>query len=216
MMGPFFCSWSGGKDSCLALYYAMKSGGTPKYLFTMLEEGGEYSRSHRIPKAVLQQQSKMSKIPIMFNSTTWEDYEKKFSETLKIYEKQNIKYGVFGDIDIEEHREWCKTLCEKNNIEARHTLWKCSRDELITEFLNLGFKTKIVAVKVDSLDPEWLGRTLDKDMIKEFKKIGIDICGERGEYHTIVTDGPIFDSEIRLVGKNKILKDGYWFLDLDC
>ncbi len=215
MNTTFFCSWSGGKDSCLALYYTIKAHDIPKYLFTVLDEEGEYSRSHRIPKGILQQQSRKIGIPITFTSASWEDYEVRFDETLQQYRQNNITYGVFGDIDIEEHREWCERICEKNGIKANHPLWKRSREELIEEFIRLGFKAKIIVTKADKLGSEWLGRSIDKEVIEEFRERKIDICGEYGEYHTLVTDGPLFESGIKVEGKNKVMKDGYWFLDIE-
>ena len=215
MKKSFFCSWSGGKDSCLALYYAMKYYGEPGCLFSMLEEDGNYSRSHRIPKAILQQQAEKINVPIEFNAATWEQYEGKYIETLKEFRKMNIVCGVFGDIDIEEHRDWCKRICESNGMETYHPLWKRSRAELLREFMDLGFQARIIVTQADKLGSEYLGRVMDQEMIKEFQDLGIDISGELGEYHTIVTNGPIFRSELKFEAGEKILKDNYWFLTIE-
>jgi diphthine-ammonia ligase len=211
----FFCSWSGGKDSCLALYHAIRQGGSPKYLFTMLAENGRTSRSHCLPKTILEQQALQLDIPIIFNSATWNQYERKFQQTLNEYISNRVEYSVFGDIDVESHREWCIKMCATNGIVAFHPLWQRSRKELIKEFINLGFKAIIVVTQADTLGPEWLGRIIDDVTINEFEKKGIDICGELGEYHTLVTDGPIFTSEIHVETKDTLLHDGHWYLIID-
>jgi diphthine-ammonia ligase len=209
-----FCSWSGGKDSCLSLYHAVQEGGLPKYLFTMLNEGGKISRSHGLPVSVIVKQAEGLNLPIVFNRSGWNEYEYRFSETLGDLKKKGVSHGVFGDIDLEPHREWCLRVCAGKDMVAFHPLWKRSRKELLEEFLDLGFKAIIVAIQADKLGREWLGKTIDKTMIKEFEDIGIDVCGESGEYHTVVTDGPLFNSEVVLEVNEATFHDGYWFLEI--
>ncbi|MDD5765914.1 MAG: diphthine--ammonia ligase [Candidatus Marinimicrobia bacterium] len=210
----FLCSWSGGKDSCLALYHAIRQGAIPQCLFTMLTEGGQSSRSHGLSRKLLEQQSRLMSIPILFNSATWSQYEAKFQETLLECKSQGIEGVVFGDIDVESHRDWCIRVCSANGLEALHPLWKRSRRELLTEFIELGFKSIIVATQADKLGPEWLGRTIDEQAMNELEKTGIDICGELGEYHTLVTGGPLFKSELIVSRKEVLQHDGQWFLTI--
>jgi uncharacterized protein (TIGR00290 family) len=211
----FFCSWSGGKDSCLALYHAIRQGGIPKYLFTMLTEDGQNSRSHLLPKGLIEQQARHLGIPIMFNSATWGQYETKFHETLQKYKAQRIENGVFGDIDVEAHREWCIRMCNASEMGAYHPLWQRSRKELLKEFMDLGFKAIIVVTQADKLGPEWLGKVIDDLSIKELEKTGIDICGELGEYHTVVIGVPLFKSELTIHKKEVIRHEGHWFLKIE-
>ena len=93
---PFFCSWSGGKDSCLSLYFAVEEGGIPKRLLTMLIEGGKRSRSHGISAAILKQQAEALKIPLVTSPTTWAEYETNFVSMLKNFKEEGIEVGVFG------------------------------------------------------------------------------------------------------------------------
>jgi diphthine-ammonia ligase len=209
---PFFCSWSGGKDSCLALHYAILEGGMPKRLLTMMSEDGHGSRSHGLPQPLLEEQARRIGIPIVFHSASWTKYEKVFSSTLADLRVQGITEGVFGDIDIQDHRDWCVRVCGAQGIRARHPLWKRPRRELLEEFIGLGFKATIVVTKAESMGPEWLGRTIDAHAIQELEQLGVDPSGELGEYHTVVTDGPIFHSPITLFPGEPVLHDGYWFL----
>ena len=208
----FFCSWSGGKDCCLALYHAVQRGGRPAGLFTMLGEDNETSRSHGLPKSVLEQQARQLGLPIIFRSASWNDYEATFLTMLHDFKAQGIEIGVFGDIDIEDHRDWCQRVCATSGLRAYHPLWKRPRRELLQELVELQFKAVIVVTHADKLGPEWLGKTIDAETIKGLETAGIDPSGEQGEYHTVVTRGPIFRSEITLSTRNPLLHDGYWFL----
>lgn len=209
---PFFCSWSGGKDSCLALYHAIQEGNTPRYLFTMMMEDNQVSRSHGLPQSVLEQQSHQLGIPIVFRSATWDEYEATFLAALHEFKADGIEAGVFGDIDIEAHRDWCLRVCNASGIRPCHPLWKRPRHALLSEFIDLQFKARIVVTKADKLDSGWLGRIIDLNTVRELEKAGVDVSGELGEYHTVVTGGPIFKSEIRLKVQGSVLRHGYWFL----
>lgn len=208
----FFCSWSGGKDSCLSLYYALKQGGMPKRLITMLVENGERSRSHGLSLNLLKKQSESLNIPLSTYATSWEDYETNFITALKEMKESVINIGLFGDIDIEDHKNWVKKVCNKTNMLAYLPLWKKSRRKIVKEFIEEGFKAIIVAAKDDKhLGKALLGRELSMDMISTFEKRGIDPAGENGEYHTLVTGGPIFKHDIKYRLEEKVFFNGYWF-----
>lgn len=209
---PFFCSWSGGKDSCLALHHAVSQGGLAKGLFTMLAEDGLASRSHALPRALLEEQARRLNLPIRFGSASWSAYESVFSDALQTYRAEGIAAGVFGDIDVEDHRAWCRRVCASAGLAAVHPLWQRERRELLEEFIGLGFTAVIVVAKAEKLGPEWLGRTIDRQAVADLAAAGIDPSGELGEYHTVVTGGPLFDGEMRLAAREPVLHDGYWFL----
>jgi diphthine-ammonia ligase len=209
-----FCSWSGGKDSSLALYKAIESGNIPCFLLTMMIETGDRSRSHGIPKSVLERQSKCLNIPIRFCSTSWPLYTENFLKELAFFKSSSIELGVFGDIDIESHRKWVQSNCYKEGITALLPLWNADRSDLLNNLIKTGFQAEIIAVKEGVLSPDYLGRTLDAAMIEEFRTLDIDICGEAGEYHTIVTDGPIFKYPLHITHGQKVLRDGYYFSDV--
>lgn len=189
-----FCSWSGGKDSSLALWHGLKLYGRVDFLFSMLSEDGIHSRSHGLTKELLQRQAKNIGIQLVTKSSTWEEYEDKFIEFLSEYAVNGI--GIFGDIDLEEHKDWVDRVCSIKNVTAIEPLWKRDREELLKEFLNLGFKAKIVSIRKGIGIDDCLGLDLDYSLIERFRNIGIDISGENGEYHTFVYAGPIFRKKI--------------------
>jgi diphthine-ammonia ligase len=211
---PFVCSWSGGKDSCLALYRAVTAGAEPKSLFSMLREDGARSRSHGLPCEVLQAQAASLGIPLVTKTASWSDYESVFIAALQELRVDGVEAGVFGDIDIGDHRLWEEKVCGAAGIEAYLPLWKAPRLALLGEFLLLGFEATIVTVNSEKLDKAYLGRVIDLELVKEFVRLGIDPSGEEGEYHTVVTDGPIFSAPVRLKTGERVLYDGYWFLDV--
>lgn len=210
----FFCSWSGGKDSCLALYHAINNGGTAKYLLTMLTEDGSRSRSHGLSSSILNAQAASLDIPIAVGCSSWDDYEKVFVSAIRKFQRGGIEYGVFGDIDLDEHLQWVERVCSSAHLQAYEPLWKRSRMDLLEEFLDLGFRATIVSVKKSVLDKSFLGRSLSRKVVALLQEAGVDPSGEKGEYHTVVIDGPIFSAPINLVAKGIITRDGYNFIDL--
>ncbi|MBN1439636.1 MAG: diphthine--ammonia ligase [Anaerolineales bacterium] len=208
----FFCSWSGGKDSALALFHAIRGGGRPLRLLTMMSEDGHGSRSHGLAREVLEEQARRIGIPIVFRSASWAAYESVFSSALEDFRAEGMAAGVFGDIDLEEHRAWCARVCAAKGLAACHPLWKRPRRELLEDFIGLGFAATIIAARADCLGPEWLGRRIDAQAVAELEKLGIDPSGEAGEYHTVVTGGPIFHSRIRLAAGDPVRHGDHWFL----
>jgi len=210
----FFCSWSGGKDSCLSLYRALQEGHNLRLLLTMLIENGERSRSHGLPVSVIEKQASSLDVPLVVCPASWENYEEQFIHTIKNFRQQGIEVGVFGDIDLDGHKSWVERVCALVSIKPYHPLWKEPRRSLLMEFIELGFKAVVISVKDGVLDKSFLGRTLDERLILEFESLGIDASGEEGEFHTVVTDGPIFSFPVDLEFKGQVLHDGYWFQDV--
>lgn len=211
-----FVSWSGGKDSALACYNAIKNDGIEiAYLLNMLSENGTHSRSHHLSVSVLKAQAQAMRIPIMQRQATWGGYEEEFKKALADLKKEGVQTGIFGDIDVQEHRDWVERVCTESAINAILPLWQRTRESLMNEFITCGFKAVIVAVKLEFMGSEWLGRELDAQFIEEMKRLPkVDLCGENGEYHTFVYDGPIFKSPVRFITGKRILKEKHWFLEL--
>ena len=209
----FVCSWSGGKDSCLALYHAIRNGGKPEFLLTMMAEGGERSRSHGLPRSLLERQAERLGIPIVFRSASWDEYENVFLAALREFKTGGIDAGVFGAIDVDANREWSERMCAAAGIAPYHPLWQRPRRALLGEFIDLGFKATVVVIRNDKLDAGFLGREIDWQTIAEMEAAGIDAAGELGEYHTVVTDGPLFSARIALEIRDRRIQDRYSFLD---
>ncbi|MEJ2569840.1 MAG: diphthine--ammonia ligase [Anaerolineales bacterium] len=211
---PFVCSWSGGKDSCLALWQAIELGGIPQSLLTMLDEHGRRSRSHGLPLQVLQEQADAMGIPLITAQASWDEYEAAFTAALRAAAHEGARASVFGDIDFEENRAWEEKVSQQAGMQAYVPLWQQSREELLRTFFELGFKATIIAVKDDGLGKRFLGRVLDDDLLVEFEQAGIDLSGEAGEYHTIVTDGPLFNKPLSLRKGEITQHAGVWFLGM--
>jgi uncharacterized protein (TIGR00290 family) len=211
-----FVSWSGGKESSLTYYRAIKKNLDIKYLLNMVSEDGRYSRSHGISSDLLRAQAKALGIFISQRKTSWQNYEEEFKKALLDFKKEDIQIGVFGDIDLQEHREWIERVCKEMDIKSIFPLWKEEREELLKEFMQVGFKAIVVATHADFLDQKWLGKSINREFIEELKTFrNVDLCGEKGEYHTFVYEGPIFKSPIKFIMGEKILKDKHWFLELE-
>lgn len=206
-----FVSWSGGKDSCLALYKAIKLGYEPKKLLTMFSLENGISSAHRLKEDVLIAQGNAIGVENIIGKAEFNDYEKVFVSHIKAFKKQGIDYGIFGDIDLEEHRQWEERVCEKAAITPVLPLWQINRKEIVKEFISHGFKAKIVVVDTTALDVKFLGKDLSLSLIEEIESLGADPCGENGEYHTVVYDGPIFKRPLKLnFGTEVILVGEKW------
>lgn len=211
----FLVSWSGGKDSALALARARQSLGEEGLLLTMFTEGGERSRAHGLARSVLAAQARALGLPLVTGAASWDDYTPVFVRTLtELRERQGITTAVFGDIDLQAHRDWCLRACAEAGVDCLHPLWGEPREALVHEALARGIEATVVAVRADVLAPDLLGRRLDASLLAEFAAAGIDLAGEQGEYHTVVTGGPGFAAPLALVPGERVLRDGYWFLDL--
>ena len=211
-----FVSWSGGKDTSLACYRAKNIDDFEvKYLLNMVSEDGKRSRSHGIGSDLLRAQAEAIGIPIFQRKTTWKNYEEEFKKEVSVFVKKGVQAGVFGDIDLQEHRDWVERVCKEVNIKPILPLWKEEREKLLKEFIHVGFKAIVIATNGDFLGKEWLGREINGEFIEGLKAIGdIDLCGEKGEYHTFVYDGPILKKPLRFSVGKKTFKDKHWFLEL--
>ncbi len=212
-------SWSGGKDSCLALYKAMKDGHDVKCLLNFISK--EYKRCcfHGIEAGLLKLQAERVRIPVVQKevSADMERYEEEFKEAVAELKREGHKEMVFGDIYLLEHSSWADRVCADLDIFPVEPLWNIPAINVVEEFIDLGFKAIIVSCKADVLGKEFLGRLIDKPVIKEFVARGICPCGENGEFHTLVVDGPIFSRKIEIAESRPVLKGGFWehwFLDI--
>ena len=221
-MGPnnyaakkILCSWSGGKDSCFALMQAIQQGYAPAVLLNVLNEAGKISRSHGIPAAILQLQAKAAGLPLQLVASSWTDYEIKFTETLlQLKEEFHVTHAVFGDIDLQAHRDWEEKVCTKAGLTAVLPLWQQNRELLVSQMITAGIKTIIVSCN-EVMGPDFLGRLIDEACVNDLRKIGVDVCGENGEYHTLVLECPLFKYPIEVNVNNKLLHDKYWFAQLE-
>lgn len=210
----FIASYSGGKDSTLAVYRAISQGMEPIQLITTYNLDKDRSWFHGIPQPLLDKISKELNIPIFLIKTTGEEYAQNFEKKLKEAKAAGAEVCVFGDIDLEEHLKWCTDRCIAAGIEAYFPLWQESRKKLVYEFIDAGFKTIITVVDTKRMDEKFLGQILTRELADEIEKCGADICGENGEYHTFAFDGPLFLSKVSYKTEEKVHSDNYAILPI--
>jgi uncharacterized protein (TIGR00290 family) len=206
-------SWSGGKDSCLALYKAMISGLRVSHLLNFVSRE-ESCMSHGVNSKIIAAQSQAINIPLIQKEVTWDTYEGAFKSTLVELKRMGIEGVVFGDIHIEEHLEWVTRVCGEVNVTPLEPLWGMDTEDVLREFIEAGFEAIVVNVKADLFGDDWLARRIDLSFVEDLKRIkgkrNFDLCGEYGEYHTLVLDGPLFNKRIRILESEKVLREGYW------
>mgnify|MGYP003609288645 CR=1 FL=1 len=211
-MKSFVCSWSGGKDSCYAMMQAIAQGFVPKVLLNMMNENGKISRSHGLPLSILKQQAQKMNLPLEAIPSTWNDYEANFIAVLKnLKTNYNLDSAVFGDIDLQVHKDWEDKVCQASSLQAVLPLWQQNRIDLVNEMLENGIVTMIVSCN-PIMGETYLGKILNKELAQELHEKGIDPCGENGEFHTLVVNCPLFSEAIELPNFTTITHNDYCFI----
>ncbi len=205
------CSWSGGKDSCFALMRALGEGYTPKVLLNVLNEEGKISRSHGIPSAILEAQAAAARLPVHLITSSWQEYEAKFVAALSLLKEQyHVTHAVFGDIDLQPHRDWEEKVCEAAGLTAVLPIWQQNRKDLVLQMIASGIDTMIVSCNT-VMGEKFLGKKLTPLLVEELEVLGVDACGENGEFHTLVLNCPLFTHPIDVSVTGVLQHDNYWF-----
>ena len=205
-------SWTGGKDGCLSCYQAMSDGFNVGHLLNFRDT--KKKGSHTINPKLLLAQMQSTGIPSI--RTDFVSYEQEFKKVIHELNENNaaIEGTVFGH--IRTHDNLVNRICNDLGIKLIMPLWKLDSEKIISDLVYAGFTTIIISVKASLLGKEWLGRTIDSKFVRDLRKYNraIDPCGEDGEFHTFVIDGPLFKHRLKIVDSKKILEDGYWLLDV--
>ncbi len=204
----YFVSWSGGKDCCFACYKAISQGSKITQLVNLRFKGS----SHTVDKNLLRFQAETIGIPIIQRETLWENYERDFKETVRPLVSKDVQGIVFGDLFCEEfqeqkHKAWAERVCGELELKAVEPLWGMKADQVYREFLAAGFEAIIISVKSDLIDEEWLGQKMDETFLKYLMDKRLNACGELGEYHTLVVNGPLFRKKI-IIQKSRHVRTG--------
>jgi diphthine-ammonia ligase len=205
-------SWTGGKDGCLSCYKTMNDGYNITNLlhFTNQKKTG----SHELNPALIRAQSQALGLPLL--QRDFYSYEEEFKKAaLELRARgEGIDAAVFGH--IETHKPLVDRICHDLDIDLILPLWKQNSEKIINEIIDAGFEVILVSVKDGLLGKEWLGRRIDDKFIADLRKANstVDPCGENGEFHTLVLDGPIFKKKIMITRSDPVFKDGYWFLNI--
>ena len=205
-------SWSGGKDSYLALHRSRSSYDIVA-LITMFDESGSRSRSHGLRPQILEAQAGRLGLPICKGRGSWATYEDGYLQALAEARALGISHVIFGDIMYDSNREFPERVCAVSGLTAIEPLWGEPTADLYREFVQTGADARIVTVRESVFDQSWLGRRLTLDLLASLDAAGSDPCGELGEYHTVVVDAPAFSSPIGLTPLDRVSRNGCWALD---
>ena len=208
--------WSGGKDSCFACYKAKLQGYQIISIVNFTNSDGRDSVSHGLSADIIQRQASLIDIPLLQKAMPRKGYTDEFKvlvEELKV--KEGIEGIVFGDIYLQEHRDWIDKVCAELKVEAILPIWTKDTGKLVKEIIDSGFKAIVVSAKKDILGERWLGREINGGFVKDLKALGnFDLCGEKGEFHTFVYDGPLFKEKVKFKKGDKTLRDDRWYLEI--
>lgn len=216
------CSWSGGKDSCLALHLALEAGLEVTRLLTMFEPDADRSHSHALSQDLLVAQTEALGFQLVVPRAGWETYETVFVEELRRAREAGIDQVLFGDIDLVPHREWEEKVCAEAGLTAHLPLWDWPRARVVEELFRREIEAVCVCVNTRFLPPEFCGRPYDRDFLRDLPP-GVDACGENGEFHTFVTGAPRFTYPLktrvrelrRYIGPEQCGADIFWFAALE-
>jgi len=209
-------SWSGGKDSCFAYYKAPKSGLEVASLLTFMESE-ERSNFHAITSRLLDVQAQAVGAKLAKQVTVAGSYELQFKEALLKFKAERVEGLVTGDIyEVANHEKgWLERVLGEVGLVPIRPLWQQNTTQIFKDFISAGFKATVVRTKLSALGEEWLGRELNQQFLSDILKLeGVDPCGEGGEYHTVVTDGPIFTNRIKLTETRKSSQGRFGRLDV--
>lgn len=175
----------------LALHRALDEGWQVSALLTMMDETGLRSRSHGLSPGLLQAQADALGVPLVTGQASWSGYEAAFTSQLQQLASRGIQAVVFGDIDLQAHRDWEEQVCARAGLAAHLPLWGLERRHLVDELLALGYRARVICVDLARLDASFCGRDFDASFLRDLPP-QVDACGENGEFHTFVFDGPRF------------------------
>jgi len=184
-------------------------------MITMFDEPAARSRSHGLRPEVLDAQADRLGLRRVTGRCGWDSYDAAFADALRQVKADGVTHVIFGDILFDEHRLWAETQCAAHGLTAVEPLFGSSTRSLFDEWTASGADAIIVTARAEFLDESWLGRPLRREMLEELTRLGVDPCGERGEYHTVVTNSPLFSSPIDVIHGAHVLRSGCHALDLD-
>ena len=223
-----YLNWSSGKDAAFALYQLQEEGYTISKLLTTVNEHYKRISMHGLRESLLDAQVKalginLEKVYLPL-SPTMEDYNQIMQNCINKLKAEGYSKTAFGDIFLEDLRDYREKELAKQGIDAIFPLWKKNTKELLLEFINKGFKAITVCVNAQLLDKSFVGRIIDAQFINDLPE-NVDPCGENGEFHTFCFDGPIFQYPIAFERGENTYRSypnpssdkediGFWFCDL--
>lgn len=211
-------SWSGGKDSVMALGEILSSENyAVAALITTVTRDSDRISVHGVRRELLHRQARALALPLhevfISPAPTNEEYESQMKEALALYFKRGVRQVVFGDLFLEDIRRYRERMLREIDMQPLFPIWQRDTSELIREFMQSGFRAITTCVNAERLNSSMVGRLIDQDFLARLPE-GVDPCGENGEFHSFVFDGPLFSEEIKFTVGETALRDGHYFCDL--
>jgi uncharacterized protein (TIGR00290 family) len=218
MSQDILLSWSGGKDSAMALYELQKSG---EYrvasLLTTVTAGYDRISMHGVRRALLEEQAEALGLPLhkilISPKCANAEYEAKMAEALAHHQQNGVSGVAFGDIFLEDLRAYREQKLAPTGLQAIFPIWKRDTSELALSFIQLGFRAVVACLDLKRLDRSFAGAEINEEFLRRLPS-GVDPCGENGEFHTFVFDGPNFRRPIPFTRGEVVERDGFIFCDL--
>jgi uncharacterized protein (TIGR00290 family) len=207
-------SWSGGKDCCSALHRTRRDYDVVA-MVTMFDEEGARSRSHGLRPEIVEAHAGLLGVRTVSRRCSWDTYTAAFTDAVRELAADGITHVIFGDIMFEEHRRWSERVCADAGVTAVQPIWGEPTARMLREFLETGAEAIIVTARAGLLDHTWLGRPLTLDLLDQLPRIGVDPCGELGEYHTLVTNSPLFEQPLKVRTTQQVMRSGCWAVDVE-
>jgi uncharacterized protein (TIGR00290 family) len=213
-------SWSGGKDSCFACYLALAQGYKVTHLVNLIYREFRRVCFQGTAAHLISRQAEAIGIPLVQRAVSSDMglYEERFKKAVSAQKRRGADSMVFGDIYTDEHKDWIERVCAEVGLTPILPLWGRDPERILEEFIEAGFAAVVISAKADIFGEEWLGRKVDRRFLADLKRLAprgeVDVCGERGEYHTLVLDGPLFGKRLEVTPGTRTLRNGYWFLDI--
>jgi uncharacterized protein (TIGR00290 family) len=194
-----FMNWSGGKDSSLCLYEAKQQGLAPQALLTSMNQAFDRISMHGVRRVLLERQARALNLPLhtleLPEQRAMDAYEAALQQAHRQLKNEGFTHALYGDIFLEDLKQYRDAVLEKDGLTGIYPLWKKDSTELLHQFIDLGFRAVVVCVNSTFLDKRFCGRELDRSFLQDLPA-DVDPCGENGEFHSFVFDGPIFSSPV--------------------
>lgn len=222
-------NWSGGKDSSLALHKVLQNDEFKiESLMTSVNEEFNRISMHGVRRELLIEQANSIGLPLEVleipKEVSMESYDQLMREKMASLKTRGITHSIFGDIFLEDLKKYREQRLSEVGLKGVFPLWNQDTSEAVREFIDLGFKAITVCIDAQKLDESFVGRIIDQNFLSELPK-DVDPCGENGEFHSFVFDGPIFNSTIQFKIGEKVKRDypnaneewnnSFWFCDLE-
>ena len=211
-------SWSSGKDSSMALYKTLKGGEVqPVTLLTTVNVDYDRVSMHGVREELLLMQAKNCGLPLLKveipKDSSNQIYQTAMKEAIRKLKEMGVRYMIFGDIFLEDVRDYRISMMKGSGIEPIFPLWGQNPAKLAYEIIEAGIRARIVCLDPRKLNESFGGRDFDRELLKDLPD-QVDPCGENGEFHTFVYNAPFFKEPIKVRTEQSVLRSGFYFTDL--